>query len=145
MSKRIATLFAGVAVVFVLGLGTATSAPGVGELPDEPTAIERTPSGIAYKTFLVPVDDLHAAAVGSLGAMEMQVTRDAAAPGGRRIAATAGDRRIEIALEQVEPGATRMQVVAEPAIGLFRDGETAAEIIFQTAAALGERRRATVR
>lgn len=101
-------------------------------------AIEHTLTGITYKTFTAPADDVHWAARKALGRMDMTVTEETATPGGWRIAASATQREIEIDLEHLTPSTTRMRVVADQGALFFKDVATATEIVVQTAGALEE-------
>lgn len=124
----------------LLGIGASTGAS---------TGINHTLGGIAYKTFTVPSDDLHAATLAALGAMDMPVDKDemSATPDTaniREITASAADREIDIEIEEVTPRTTRLRVVASKDV-LFKDSATATEIIMQTALALDELQAAKAR
>ncbi len=104
------------------------------------TGVERTLSGITYKTFTAPVKDVRAASVRTLDHMEMKVTKDAETPEGWEMTATATDREIDIQLEKLTPNTTRMRVVANRTNSFFNDASTATEIILQTAQTLDDTR-----
>lgn len=116
----------------------ATGSPGGGTS----VAVDHTLSGVAYKTFAAPLDTMRSAALTGLGELEFDVTADDSANFGRKIEATANERRIAIELEALSPNATRMQVTAERTTGIFRDRATATEIIVRTATVLDGRRHA---
>lgn len=119
-------------------VATRSTAGGV------PIVIDHTLSGIAYKTFAAPLDTMRSAALTGLGELEFDVTADDAAAPGRKIEASANERRILIELEALSPSATRMQVTAERTTGIFRDRATATEIIVRTANVLDGRQHASV-
>ena len=97
------------------------------------TGVNHTLSGIAYKTFIAPVDELHFATLKTLGRMDMEVSEDKETASGFEILALARDRQIEIELESLTSKTTRMRVVANKGEIFFKDAATATEIIIQTA------------
>ncbi len=104
--------------------------------------VNHTLSGIAYKTFTAPLDQLHIATVKSLEYMDIDlVDMNETAPGWK-IHATAIDRRIDIELEPISANASRIRVVAKKGDSFIRDSSTAAEIIVQTAQKLEQMRSA---
>lgn len=123
---------------------------GVGASTGASTGISHTINGIATKTFTVPSDDLHAAALAALGTMEMPVETDEMVAAEhqeatvRQITATAADRDIDIEIEEVTPRTSRLRVVASRNL-LFKDGATATEIIVQTEQALAALQEARTR
>lgn len=124
----------------LLGIGASTGAS---------TGVNHTLGGIAYKTFTVPPEDLHAATLAALGAMDMPVDKDEQGTGEqdaniRHIAATATDRDIDIEIEEVTARTSRLRVVASKDV-LFKDSATATEIIMQTALALDQLQAAKAR
>lgn len=121
------------------GAPVATRSPG----GDIPVAIDHTLSGVAYKTFAAPLEAMRSAALTGLGELEFAVTADDSANFGRKIEASANERRIAIELEALSPNATRMQVTAERTTGIFRDRATATEIIVRTATVLVGRQHAS--
>ncbi len=97
------------------------------------TGVNHTLSGIAYKTFMTPVDELHFATLKTLGRMDMEVSEDKETASGFDILALARDREIEIELESLTSKTTRMRVVVNKGEIFFKDAATATEIIIQTA------------
>ena len=97
------------------------------------TGVNHTLSGIAYKTFATPVDELHFATLKTLGRLDMEVSEDKETASGFEILALARDRKIEIELESLTSKATRMRVVVKKGGIFFKDAATATEIIIQTA------------
>lgn len=97
------------------------------------TGVNHTLSGISYKTFAVPVEDMRTATLGTLERMDMEVTDIKETKSGWEIQAKAYDRTIEIELEALSRRATRMRVVANQGGIFFKDSATSTEIIIQTA------------
>ncbi len=97
------------------------------------TGVNHTLSGISYKTFAAPVEDMRAATLGTLERMDMEVTDIKETKSGWEIQAKAYDRIIEIELEALSRRATRMRVVANQGGIFFKDSATSTEIIIQTA------------
>ncbi len=110
-------------------VGVALTAGGIAGS----TGVNHTLSGIAYKTFMTPVDELHFATLKTLGRMDMEVSEDKETASGFEILALARDRKIEIELESLTSKTTRMRVVANKGEIFFKDAATATEIIIQTA------------
>lgn len=105
--------------LFAVGAGTAAGA-----------GVSHTLDGIAYKTFTVSLEGLHAAALMTLSRMDISVTASPDTEAGRKILAQAGDREIEIELDRLTSQTTRMRVVAKRN-WLIRDRATATEVILQ--------------
>jgi len=106
--------------LFAVASGTAAGA-----------GVSHTLDGIAYKTFTVPFEGLHAATLMTLERMDIPVNGGQDTQDGRTILAKAADREIEIELDKLTPRTTRMRVVAKRNF-LIRDRATATEIILQT-------------
>lgn len=125
---RVAVLI--VALFSVTGCtGVALTAGGIAGS----TGVNHTLSGVAYKTFTTPVDELHHATLKTLGRLDMEVSEDKETPSGFEILALARDRKIEIELEFLTSKTSRMRVVANKGDIFFKDAATATEIIIQTA------------
>lgn len=114
-----------------VGLTLAATGAGVAAT----AGIDHTLSGITYKTFNAPVDELRLAALKTLDRLDMKVTEDRMNDEGRQIVATAHERVIEIEFEALTRRTTRMRVVANRG-AFFKDAATATEIILQTAETL---------
>ncbi len=97
------------------------------------TGVNHTLTGIAYKTFATPADELHFATLKTLGRLDMEVSEDQEIESGFEILALARDRKIEIELESLTSKTTRMRVVVNKGEIFFKDAATATEIIIQTA------------
>jgi hypothetical protein len=110
-------------------IGVALTAGGLASA----VAVDHTLSGIAYKTFTVPVNDVRSATLTGLKQMEIGVDDTQKTESGYQILATASNRTIEVDLEKLTPKTTRMRVVAKKDGGVLRDSATATEIIIQTA------------
>jgi hypothetical protein len=105
----------------VFGVGTAAG-------------VQHTLGGITYKTFTAPLPQVRAATINSLNHMGIKVAAREKTKDGELIKATASERQIEIELDAITSGTTRMR--ASVRNGLFMDGATATEIILQTERAL---------
>ena len=97
------------------------------------SGINHTLSGISYKTFNNPLDELRGATLATLAQMDMAVEYDEASEEGWEITATAIERTIEIELERLTTQATRMRVVTHEGEIFFKDSATSTEIIIITA------------
>ena len=97
--------------------------------------VQHTLTGIAYKTFSVPLPKVRTAVKGALDHMDIKIGSTEKIPNGERIKARAADRDIEIELEALTSRTTRMRSTARN--GIFMDSATATEIILQTEKALG--------
>ena len=97
--------------------------------------VQHTLTGIAYKTFSMPLPKVRTAVNGALGHMDIKVGATEKIDNGVRIKARAADRDIEIELEALTSKTTRMKSTARN--GIFMDSATATEIILQTEKALG--------
>lgn len=107
------------------------------------TGIDHTLTGITYKTFNVPVNQLRLATLKTLHRLDMKVTDDSKTEEGRKIIATAVARKIEIEFEILTRRATRMRVIVSKG-AILKDSATATEIIIQTAETL-DRQTSTAR
>ncbi len=133
-------------LLLALLLGTAGSAGcaaigltllGVGAGISAGTGTSYTLDSIAYKTFTASAEELQAATLKTLTRMDMPVHENQPTESGRRIAAVAGDRSVEIELDRLTGRAARMRVTVKQG-WFFRDRATATEIIVQTARTLEE-------
>jgi uncharacterized protein DUF3568 len=97
--------------------------------------VQHTLTGIAYKTFSVPLPRVRTAVKSALEHMDIKPGGTEKIENGERIKARAADRDIEIELEALSSRTTRMRSQARS--GLFMDSATATEIILQTEKALG--------
>jgi hypothetical protein len=92
-------------------------------------------TGIAYRTFSVPLPKVRSAVMTAFDRMGIAVGSKEKIENGERFTAKASDREIEIELEAITPKTTRMRSTARS--GIFRDAATATEIILQTERVLG--------
>jgi hypothetical protein len=97
--------------------------------------VQHTLTGIAYRTFSVPLPKVRGAVMTAFDRMGIKVGGKERIENGERLTARASDRDIEVELEAITPKTTRMRSTAKS--GLFRDAATATEIILQTEKALG--------
>lgn len=98
--------------------------------------LNHTLSGISYKTFATPLDEMRVATFRTLDRLGMDVTGQVKTEFGWSITAVAYKRTIDIELEALTSRATRMRVVANKGDIFFKDAATATEIIIQTAETL---------
>ena len=118
---------------------------GVGAGVAAATGVSYTLDGIAYETFTTPVEQLQSATIATLNRMDIKVKhveakRTPATEPRRTIEAVAGDRKIEIELEELSSKTTRMRVNVKR--GMFlKDRATATEIIVQTEKTLEDKSR----
>jgi hypothetical protein len=108
---------------------------GVGAGVAAGTGTGYTRDGVAYRTFTASLEDVRRATLASFRRMDIGVKSDESTPEGRKIVALAGDRTLDIELEQLTARTTRMRVVAKHGV-LFRDRATAGEVVAQTERAL---------
>jgi hypothetical protein len=99
--------------------------------------VGHTLGGMVYKTFTTPQAQVKRAALGALGRMQIKVVQAKREGSTEMIVAKAGDRDIDIELEALTPGTTRMKVTARKDGGILRDGATATEVILQTEKIVG--------
>ncbi|NQV55937.1 MAG: DUF3568 family protein [Rhodospirillales bacterium] len=95
--------------------------------------VDHTLSGITYKTFTIPVEDMRRATLKSLARMDIDVVDIKEVRSGWEIKAKAIGRNIDIELEPLTRRTTRMRVVAREGQIFFKDNATSTEIIIQTA------------
>lgn len=94
--------------------------------------IEHTLNGITYKTFTAPVSEMRFVALKTLDRMRMPVKDDEQTDDGWKLSAEAADRTVDIQLQKLTDGVTRMRVVVNQGEIFFKDSSTATEIILQT-------------
>lgn len=97
--------------------------------------VQHTLTGIAYRTFSVPLPRVRTAVFKAFDHMGIKPGGKEPIENGERLTAKAADRDIEVELEALTPKTTRMRTTAKT--GLFRDAATATEIILQTERVLG--------
>lgn len=124
------------AMVLLLGLaglsGCAAVALTAGGIAGG-AGVDHTLSGIAYKTFAAPIENVRLATLQTLKQMDMSVKDDRKVEAGWEITASANDRDINVELEALTPRTTRMRVVVNKGEIFFKDAATGTEIIVQTA------------
>ncbi|MEP7068265.1 MAG: DUF3568 family protein [Usitatibacter sp.] len=133
MKRAFAVLLAACAVNLNGCVAVGLTALGVGMA----TGVSHTLSGMVYKTFTAPQVQVKRAALGALKRMQVKVLDTKRNATTETIHAKAGDRDIEIDLEALTPGTTRMVVTAKKDGGILRDGATATEVILQTEKLVG--------
>ncbi|MGH7357116.1 MAG: DUF3568 family protein [Candidatus Rokuibacteriota bacterium] len=110
---------------------------GVGAGVAAGTGTSYTLDGIAYRTFTEPSERVRRATLAALRQMDVAVSSDDEMDNGRKIIGQAGDRTIDVELEQLTSRTTRMRVTARYS-WILRDRSTAGEIITQTEHALDD-------
>ena len=134
MKRAVIGLFLALSAVALNGcVAVGLTALGVGMA----TGVSHTLSGMVYKTFTTPQAQVKKAALGALHRMQVKVVDTKRNGTTETIRAKAGDRDIEIELEALTPGTTRMVVTAKKDGGILRDGATATEVILQTEKIVG--------
>jgi hypothetical protein len=101
------------------------------------TGVSHTLGGIVYKTFSVPQAQLKKSTLVAMGRMQVKVVKTTRDRETELIFGKAGDRDVEVELEALTAGATRMSVTVKKDSGLLRDSATATEIILQTERSVG--------
>ncbi|MBT3550535.1 MAG: DUF3568 family protein [Rhodospirillaceae bacterium] len=94
--------------------------------------VDHSLSGITYKTFAVPADELRQATLVTLARLDMDLTNMAESDAGWDLNVRAAGRDISIELETLTRMVTRMRVTADEGFLFFRDTATSTEIILQT-------------
>jgi hypothetical protein len=130
--------FVVIAALFCQGCAAAgLTLFGVGAGVAAGTGTQYTLDGIAYRTFSESSDRVRKASLAALRRMDVAVATDEEIENGRRIVGQAGDRTIDVELEQLTTRMTRIRVTAKYN-WILRDRSTAGEIITQTEHALDE-------
>jgi hypothetical protein len=111
--------------------GGAVAAVALGATGDVVRAgTEYRLGGVAYRTFTRPMDSLYEVTRGTLSRMAFTLEREEETPEGREIVARGIERTVEIRLQPISPGVTRLRLVVKQ--GFFRrDRATASEILTQ--------------
>ena len=133
MKKTIAVILALASLSLGGCAAVALTALGVGMA----TGVGHTLGGMVYKTFTAPQAQVKRATHGALQRMQVKVVKARRSGSVETILAKAGDRDIDIELEALTPGTTRMKVTAKQDGGILRDGATATEVILQTEKLVG--------
>src|SRR5258708_17004549 len=105
-----------VSTALLAGCDQATlrlSGGGTGLAPG--SGIERSMSGVTYKTFAAPVSTVGKAVLQSLNYMDIGLAGVQKTEQSWQIAATAGKRRIDIQVEALASNMTSYRVTVEPA------------------------------
>ena len=106
----------------------ALTALGVGSA----TAVNHTLTGVTYRTFTIPADQVKTASLTALNRMGIAVGSVQQQEGRHVVKASGTDRDIEIVLEPISVQTTRMRVIARNSGGILYDSAPATEIILQT-------------
>ncbi|MGE5095173.1 MAG: DUF3568 family protein [Betaproteobacteria bacterium] len=101
------------------------------------TGVSHTLTGIVYRTFTSPEQQVKHASLGALRRMDIKVVSAKRSGGTETIQAKAANRDIQIELDALTSNTTRMRVVAKKDGGLLRDEATATEIVMQTEKLVG--------
>jgi hypothetical protein len=95
------------------------------------TGTEYSARGTAYRTFSLPVEQVHAAVLETFRRTQITVTRDDASPKHDRIAGKLYRRNVDVELLPLTPVLTSMELVVKRNI-LASDKATASELLAQT-------------
>jgi hypothetical protein len=95
------------------------------------TGTEYSARGTAYRTFSLPVEQVHAAVLETFRRAQITVTRDDASPMHDRIAGKLYRRDVHVELLPLTPVLTSMELVVKRNI-LASDKATASELLAQT-------------
>lgn len=93
--------------------------------------------GYTYRTFTEPLPRVRGAVLAAFKRMAIKPGKVEKIELGERITAKVGDRDVEIELEALTPGTTRLRSVVRREGQMVMDSATAVEIINQTEKALG--------
>jgi hypothetical protein len=126
-------LLPGCAVVAVPAAAVSILGAAAGEAVQAGT--EYTASGVAYRTVVVPVDEVALAMRQTFGTMDFEIEQDEATAEGRRIRARAEDRTIKVRIQRLSRTTSRIRLVVTQDL-IFRDRSTASEILAQLEATL---------
>jgi hypothetical protein len=96
---------------------------------------EYTASGAAYRTLVVPVDEVAWAMHQTFQTMGFAIERDEATAEGRRMTVRAEDRTIKVRVQRLSAATSRIRLLVTQDL-IFRDRSTASEILAQLEATL---------
>jgi hypothetical protein len=102
------------------------------------TGVSHTLTGIVYRTFTSPENQVKHASLDALHRMQIKPVSTNRSGSVETIQARAANRDIEIELEALTPNTTRMRVVAKKDGGVLRDEATASEVVLQTEKLVGK-------
>lgn len=94
--------------------------------------VDHSLSGITYKTFAVPADEMREATLVTLARLDMELIDMRETDAGWALNVRAAGRDISIELETLTRMVTRMRVTADEGFLFLRDTATSTEIILQT-------------
>ncbi len=89
------------------------------------------------RTFTAPLEQVRSATSQALKQLAMPIQNDYATDDGRRVVASAADKRIDINLENVTYNTTRMSVSVTGRDGFVKDHTTEQQILAETGQVLG--------
>jgi hypothetical protein len=119
----------------VTGGAVAVAALGAGTGEVVRAGTEYRLGGTAYRTFTVPLDELHEVTRATLIRMALKFEREETTSPGRLIVASGIGRIVEVRLEPITPELTTLSLVVKRTY-FRRDRATASEIITQIELAL---------
>jgi len=102
------------------------------------TGTEYTASGAVYRTFAIPLADVHAAVLEAFHRTDISVARDEASPKGQRVVGEAQHRTVRVRLTPLTPALTQMELVVKRNL-LASDKATASEVLARTEQVLAEK------
>ena len=77
------------------------------------TGTEYTASGAVYRTFAIPLADVHAAVLEAFHRTDIAVAQDEASPKGQRVVGEAQHRTVRVRLTPLTPALTQMELVVK--------------------------------
>ena len=98
---------------------------------------EYTASGAVYRTFTIPIADVHAAILETFRRTQLTVAEDEPVKKGQRLVGRAEHRTVKVELVWLTPSLTSMQLVVKRNL-LASDRATASELVAQTEQMLAE-------
>jgi len=102
------------------------------------TGTEYTSSGAVYRTFAIPLADVHAAVLEAFHRTDISVAQDEVSPKGQRVVGEAQHRTVRVRLIPLTPALTQMELVVKRNL-LASDKATASEVLARTEQVLAEK------
>jgi hypothetical protein len=101
------------------------------------TGTEYTASGTAYRTFTLPVDDVHAGVLEAFRRTQVAVERDESSAKDEELVGLAGHRTVRVRLTPLTPSLTSMELDVKRSF-FTSDKATTSELLAQTESVLAE-------
>jgi len=137
LATVLAMLLQGCAAVPIAAVGSMALQAGGGALVK--TGTEYSASGVAHRTFTIPLEDVHAAVLEAFCRADVSLQQDETSKSGQlAIVGEAQHRRIRVRLIPLTRGLTSMELIVKRNI-FASDKATASELVAQTEQALAEK------